>query len=61
MDSNTIYVFDKRYNDYKPFMKFSDNQTGFVTRIKDNALYQTIQTNEIEEHIHSGVLYQNDL
>jgi hypothetical protein len=56
MDSNTIYVFDKGYNDYKAFKRFSENQTGFVTRIKDNAVYQTIQTNEIDEHTHSGVL-----
>lgn len=56
MDSNTIYVFDKGYNDYKAFKRFGDNQTGFVTRIKDNAAYETIQTNDIEEHIHSGVL-----
>jgi hypothetical protein len=56
MDDNTIYVFDKGYNDYKAFKKFSENKTGFVTRIKDNALYETIQTNEVEEHIHSGVL-----
>lgn len=56
MDANTIYVFDKGYNDYKAFKKFNDNQTGFVTRIKDNAVYETIQANEIDEHIHSGVL-----
>jgi len=55
-DSNTIYVFDKGYNDYKAFKKFSDNQTGFVTRIKDNAVYETVAKNEIDEHIHSGVL-----
>jgi hypothetical protein len=56
MDSNTVYVFDKGYNDYKAFKKFCDNQTGFVTRIKDNAAYQTVQEIEIEEYIHSGVL-----
>lgn len=56
MDSNTIYVFDKGYNDYKAFKRFGENQTGFVTRIKDNAVYQTLQTNEIDENIHSGVL-----
>ncbi len=56
MDSNTIYVFDKGYNDYKAFQKFSNNDTGFVTRIKDNAVYNTIYHNEIDEHIHSGVL-----
>lgn len=56
LDSNTIYVFDKGYNDYKAFKKFSEHGTGFVTRIKDNAVYEVITTNEIEEHIHSGVL-----
>jgi IS4 transposase len=55
MDANTIYVFDKGYNDYKAFKMFSENKTGFVTPIKDNAVYQTIQINEIEEHLHSGV------
>jgi IS4 transposase len=56
MDSNTIYVFDKGYNDYNAFEKFSVNNTGFVTRIKDNAVYKPIQSNEISSHIHSGVL-----
>lgn len=56
MDSNTIYVFDKGYNDYKAFKKFSENSTGFVTRIKDNAVYETIETNEIADNIHCGVL-----
>ena len=53
--SNSIYVFDKGYNDYNAFKTFSENNTGFVTRIKDNAVYKIIQTNEIEECIHSGV------
>ena len=56
MDANTIYVFDKGYNDYKAFQRFSDNQTGFVTRIKDNAVYESVYKNEIEEHKHSGVI-----
>ncbi|MBP6610563.1 MAG: IS4 family transposase, partial [Paludibacter sp.] len=55
-NANTIYVFDKGYNDYKAFKLFCDNQTGFVTRIKDNAVYETIKTIEIDDHIHSGVL-----
>jgi len=56
MDSNTIYVFDKGYNDYKAFEKFSNNETGFVTRIKDNAVFDRIEEKEIESNIHSGVL-----
>ncbi|ALO14512.1 Transposase DDE domain protein [Salinivirga cyanobacteriivorans] len=54
-NANTIYVFDKGYNDYKAFDKFSQTDTGFVTRIKDNAAYKTLNDCKIEEHIHSGV------
>lgn len=56
MDSNTIYVFDKGYNDYKAFEKFCLNNTGFVTRIKDNAVYDVTSVDEIDDNIHSGVL-----
>ena len=55
MDANTIYVFDKGYNDYKAFQLFSDNQTGFVTRIKDNALYTIKEQSELDDCIHAGV------
>jgi hypothetical protein len=56
LSPDKIYVFDKGYNDYQAFKKFTDHQTGFVTRIKDNASYKTLNTNEIDERIHSGVL-----
>ena len=39
MNANTIYVFDKGCNDYNVFKLFCENKTGFVTRIKDNAIY----------------------
>ena len=55
-DENTVYVFDKGYNDYKAFEHFTEQKTGFVTRIKDNASYINIQVLDIGEHIHSGVL-----
>jgi len=35
------------------FKKFVENQTGFVTRLKDNAVYDTVLDNEIDENIHS--------
>ena len=54
-DSNTIYVFDKGYNDYKAFELFTQNDTGFVTRIKDNAVYEVTQKNEVQGFIHSGI------
>lgn len=55
-DEHTVYIFDKGYNDYKAFAHFTEQSTGFVTRIKDNAKYEITQTNLIPENIHSGVL-----
>lgn len=55
-DENTIYVFDKGYNDYKAFEYFTSQKTGFVTRIKDNASYRRIENLDIQDHIHNGVL-----
>jgi len=55
-DENTIYVFDKGYNDYKAFEHFTVQKTGFVTRIKDNASYREIEKLDVGERIHNGVL-----
>lgn len=55
-DENTIYVFDKGYNDYKAFKYFTEQKTGFVTRLKDKAKYVTTEQRVISEEIHSGVL-----
>jgi hypothetical protein len=56
LSPDKIYVFDKGYDDYRAFDRFCESGTGFVTRIKDSAVYQTLENNEIESHIHSGVL-----
>ena len=55
-DENTVYVFDKGYNDYKAFEYFTKQKTGFVTRLKDNAKYETTEQRVIPEEIHSGIL-----
>src|SRR5690606_12417123 len=55
-DENTVYVFDKGYNDYKAFKHFTEHKTGFVTRIKDDASYINIEELDIGEEIHNGVL-----
>jgi hypothetical protein len=47
-DEHTVYIFDKGYNDYKAFAHFTDKNTGFVTRIKDNAKYEVTQINLIQ-------------
>ena len=55
-DPNTIYVFDKGYNDYKAFKRFCEHKTGFVTRIKEAAVSSVEENLYIDECIHSGVL-----
>jgi Transposase DDE domain/Domain of unknown function (DUF4372) len=55
-DEHTVYIFDKGYNDYKAFEHFTEQNTGFVTRIKENAKYEVTQKSLIPENIHSGVL-----
>lgn len=56
LSQDIIYVFDKGYNDYKAYKRFSASQTGFVTRIKDNAVYKTKEQLYIDDCIYSGVL-----
>jgi hypothetical protein len=55
-DENTVYIFDKGYNDYKAFEYFTAHKTGFVTRIKENAKFEITEVNPIPEAIHNGVL-----
>jgi len=56
LDPNTIYVFDKGYNDYQAWYRFTEGETGFVTRLKDNAVYESVQEYDIPEKIHPGVI-----
>ena len=55
-DENTVYVFDKGYNDYKAFEYFTEQKIGFITRLKDNAKYDVTEIRAILKDIHSGVL-----
>jgi len=55
-DENTVYIFDRGYNDYKAFEHFTEQKTGFVTRIKSNEKYEVIHKSDVPETIHSGIL-----
>lgn len=39
----SMVVFDKAYNHYKLFAKWTGKQIWFVTRMKDNAVYEVVQ------------------
>ena len=44
--SGTIVVDDRGYNDYRLFAKWTDAGVHFVTRMKDNALYEVVEEHE---------------
>jgi len=39
----SMVVFDKAYNHYRLFAKWTEKQIWFVTRMKDNAVYEVVQ------------------
>lgn len=56
LEKGKIAVFDKGYNDYKEFDRFTQKGIFFVTRFKSNASYREIVENEIPEYLDDGVL-----
>lgn len=56
LKENQIAVFDKGYNDYKTFDRFTNEKIFFVTRLKTNAAYEVKQENDIPDYIDSGVM-----
>lgn len=53
---DNIYVFDKGYVDYELYEHFNNHPIGFVTRLKDNATYQSVEEFDIDEHAPNGLL-----
>lgn len=45
-DPNAMYVFDRGYIDYRKFDEFYMNKIRFTSRLKRNASYQLLSTNE---------------
>ena len=59
----SMVVFDKAYNHYKLFAKWTEIQVWFVTRMKDNALYEVVQVvseNKLKEGV-AGVLKEETI
>jgi len=49
-DSGTIVVDDRGYNDYELFGKWTGLGVFFVTRMKDNALYEVVEKRKVPEN-----------
>jgi hypothetical protein len=51
-DPGTIVVDDRGYNDYALFGRWTSEGVYFVTRMKDNALYETIGEAKVPQNRH---------
>jgi hypothetical protein len=49
---DTIVVYDRGYNDYELFGKWTFEFVYFVTRMKDNAVYKVVKENEVNLNRH---------
>jgi len=48
----TIVVDDRGYNDYRLFAKWADAGVYFVTRMKDNALFEVVEERTVPQNRH---------
>ena len=51
-DPGTIVAYDRGYNDYRLFGRWTAQGVFFVTRMKDNALYEVVGEREVPQNRH---------
>jgi len=51
-DPGTIVVYDRGYNDYLLFGHWTEQGIYFVTRMKDNAVFEVLEEKPIPQHRH---------
>ncbi len=51
-DPGTIIVYDRGYNDYSLFAQWTAQGVFFVTRMKDNALYEVVGERDVPQNRH---------
>ncbi len=57
----SIITFDKGYVDYAQYEEFTKNSIWYVTRLKDNALYEARKEFDIPDDADSGVLKDEEI
>jgi hypothetical protein len=53
---DALYVFDKGYIDYSRYQKLTDNGVHFITRLKENASFESLYELEIGDNVDQRVL-----
>lgn len=50
LNVGSIVAMDRAYNDYKQFARWTEAGVYFVTRMKDNAIYEAVEEQEVPLH-----------
>lgn len=61
LPSGSIITFDKGYVDYAQYEMFSEKSIWYVTRLKDNAVYNPLEEFEIPDDTDNGVLKDEEV
>jgi len=61
LESGSIITFDKAYVDYAAYERFSKEGVFYVTRLKDNAVYQSGEEFDIPDESDNGVLKDEEI
>lgn len=61
LPEGSILCFDKGYVDYAQYEVFTTNKISYVTRLKDNALYEARKEFDIPDDADSGVLKDEEI
>ncbi len=56
LPKGSFITFDKAYNDYSQYKRFTDSDVWFVTLQKENAIYQVGEEYDIPDNLDEGVL-----
>jgi len=61
LEKGSIITFDKAYVDYAEYERFSKEKVYYVTRLKDNAVYEAGEEFDIPDNADSGVLKDEEI
>lgn len=50
LNPGSIVAMDRGYNDYELFSRWTERGIIFVTRLKDNAVYEVVETREVPQN-----------
>lgn len=56
LPEGSYIVMDKGYVDYNQYQLWSNTGVHYITRMRDNALYQSIEELDIPDHVDEGVI-----